>query len=243
MMVLHTRITPKQNDGSYIVLWRTGTRNKGAVRIEPEDSWSDERVIAELVAIRFLLFNRTVFNRMPVSGKGYRICASQGAIRKLVQGRSNKEGCQPYADFLRSQLEEAEIAISNDMEFLEDIDITDAELINVDETYLIGGAIIEAPAMGKVVLSRHAVHQYLERVTSGKPQDPWASLIQRLLNPELRREEIPDRILEHKQRRFGRSDNVEAWSHPNSKFIYLVVNDGGYRTVVTCFERAARYRA
>ncbi len=92
--------------------------------------------------------------------------------------------------------------------------------------------------MGCVKVTKHAVEQYQARITSGSPKKPWASLVNRLKHPELRIQPLDAKVLAHKARKYGRSDNVEAWGHPTSSFIYLVIReDNGERFLVTVFER------
>jgi hypothetical protein len=243
MMTLHTRISTFSSEQEVVVLWRTGTKNKGAIKVDVRQYKEDATIIAELVAIRTLLYVQQVFDRAPSSGQGYRLVVSKGAIKKLAQGRSNKRHCLPFAEFLRARMEEADIVVSHDMEYMNSINIGEAKTISPDESHREKHDRIETPAMGQVYLTRHAVMQYQERISSGKPLNPWASLTQRLMNAELKQQEIPARILRHKTLKFGRADNIEAWSHPTSKFIYLVVNEDGRRTVVTVFERRAQHRA
>ncbi|MDW3082292.1 hypothetical protein R8N45_27645, partial [Vibrio sp. 1403] len=96
---------------------------------------------------------------------------------------------------------------------------------------------VETPAMGTVYVTAHAVEQYKERLSTGDPKKPWASLVNRLKHPELRIRNLPANVLAHKAKKYGTADNVEAWGHPTSKFTYLIVNDNGRRTLVTVFER------
>lgn len=238
MMTL-TTVSERITDSKARVYWRVGTKNKGIININLRSPSEDSALIGELIAIQFLLFDKKIFDRAPGGGGGYKLIVSKGAIKKLALGKSTKKFAVQYSSFLLSRMKGATIEVSQKLEFMANKEdflpllIDEGKDIRTQEY-----AEIITPAMGAVRVTQHAVEQYEERISSGCPKKPWASLTKRLMHPELRIQPLDAKILAHKERRYGRSDNVEAWSHPTSTFTYLVViDDKGNRVLVTVFER------
>lgn len=237
MMTL-TTISKQLNLSTSRVYWRVGTQRRGILDVQLDFEHDDIELLAELAALRYLLFERQVFNRAPGSGLGYRLVVSKGAIRKLALGRSSKRHAQKYAAFLTSRMKGVTIEVSQSMEHMPDVSEEAPELLHADrKEYAATHDAIDTPAMGTVYLTAHAVEQYTKRISTGDPKRPWASLVGRLQHPDLQLLPLPERVLRHKARRYGTADNVEAWGHQDSKFTYLVINNNGQRTVVTVFER------
>lgn len=238
MMTL-TTVAEKIDDESARVFWRTGTTNKGVLDVTLDFESPDAALICELVAIRHLLFEKQVFDREPGSGAGYKLKVSKGAIRKLAQGKSAKQSAVKFAAFLSGRLQGVAIAVSQSMEFMADPEEGKVEtLLGSREEFAQTFEKIHTPSMGDLLVTQHALDQYQARITSGDPKRPWMSLVKRLQHPELKIRKLTDKVLDHKARKYGRSDNVEAWGHPSSSFTFLVVkNEAGERVLVTVFER------
>ncbi len=221
------------------IFWRVGTKNKGIIDLNLRSSSEDPALVGELIAIQYLLFDMKVFDRAPGGGSGYKLVASKGAIKKLALGKSSKKFAVKYASFLLNRMKGVTIEVSQKLEFMANPDealpivIEEGKDVRTQEY-----AEIITPTMGALKVTQHAVEQYEERISSGCPKKPWASLTKRLMHPDLRILPLDTKILAHKERKYGRSDNIEAWSHPTSTFTYLVViDDKGNRVLVTVFER------
>ncbi|MFC6674008.1 hypothetical protein [Marinobacterium aestuariivivens] len=239
MMTL-TTISEKKSDTEARVFWRAGTKKRGILDVTLDFAHADSALIAELVALQHLLFDRKVFDREPGAGAGYKLVVSKGAIRKLALGKSNKAYATKFAAFLSNRMKGVTIEVSQDYEFMAKPDEVEPELLGGErEVYANTYDAIETPAMGRVLVTQHAVEQYQARITSGSPKKPWASLVGRLMHPELRMMKVDEKVLRHKARKYGRSDNVEFWGHPTSVFVYQVLReDNGDRVLVTVFERS-----
>ncbi len=242
MMQLETR-TIDQPGNLVVVAWWTGYTNHGLLHVELPASIHDRDVAAELVAIRHLMFDREVFNRSPSSSKGYSLKVSKGAIKKLVQGKSTKKHLAPYAAFLNQRLEGISIDVSRNTDWLDMAKAGTIEHVTVGDDVTTLHEKLTTPAIGQIYLTRHAVKRYAERHAGEGMTNPWRSLTARLMNPDLQRVEIPRPALLNKAMRHGRSDNVEAWGHPDSRFVYLVVEESGKRTLVTVFRKPKANRA
>lgn len=242
MMILTT--WPERSDaaGMISVHWKTGTHNGGVIRVIHQTTVEDPLLVAELCAIRHLLLRKQVFNRLPMSGKGLALHVSTGAIRKLMLGTSNKREAVPYARFLRPRFDE--ITIKPQRLSSEDFPLSaipeNCEELSTKDPYFVGPYDpIEGPAIGKLTVSAHAVEQYEKRCPSETIHSPWKSLVKRLMHEELEQIELPENVIRHKERKYGKDNKVEAWGHPNSLFGYLVVQDGDQqRTLVTVYRRS-----
>jgi hypothetical protein len=83
MMRLTTYSQKQSDERSVFVLWRVGISNFGVLTVEFTHPIEDIELAAELVAIRHLVFNQAVFDRIPDSGKAFELNVSKGAIKKL----------------------------------------------------------------------------------------------------------------------------------------------------------------
>ncbi|MCB5163163.1 hypothetical protein [Marinomonas algarum] len=234
MMTLTTVCKPISSL-SATVFWRVGSTRNGILNVTLKAPHEDSALVCELVAIQHLIFKKEVFFESIFSGKGCRLVVSKGAIRKLALGRSNKTYAEKYAAFLDSRLEGVKIEVSQKMEFM--ASEAECEVEHIRETK-IDFNIISTPAIGDVRITKHAFEQYKTRITSGDPKRPYKSLVKRLNHPELHIRSLNDRVIAHKTRKYGRSDNIELWTHVTSVFNYLIVrDDAGNGTLVTVFER------
>ena len=238
MMIL-TTVSEKVSETEARVFWRVGTKKKGILDVTLDFAHEESALLGELVAIQHLLFAKKVLDREPGSGQGYKLVVSKGAIRKLALGKSSKKFASKFAGFLTNRMKGVTIEVSQSYEFMPSLDECEPESIGGErQGYAKTFDEVETPAMGCVKVTKHAVEQYEARITSGSPKKPWASLVNRLKHPELRIQPLDAKVLAHKARKYGRSDNVEAWGHPTSSFIYLVIReDNGERFLVTVFER------
>ncbi len=193
-------------------------------------------LIAELVAIQYLLFDKQVFTTKPNAGSGLELSVSKGAIKKLIRGKSTKTLAIKFAAFLSNRLDGVKITVSKQTKGMANPIHVTAESLLVDPSkYTNTHELISTPALGQLYVTAHAVKQYKARLSTGVPKKPWASLVARLQHPKLKQKTLPDYVIAHKERKYGKSDNIEVWGHENCTFTYLVINNGAKRTLVTVF--------
>lgn len=243
MMIL-TTVSSKTSDTSALVFWRTGTKRKGILDVRLDFAHEEADLVAELIAIRYLLFDKQVFDRSPGDGAGYLLRVSKGAIRKLARGVSSKTFAIKFAAFLTGRMKGIEIEVSQSREHMEEMGEGDVEVLDAErQKYTQVHDEIDTPAIGPVLVTRHALERFQARLSTGDPKKPWASLAGRLRNPDLRMEPLDARVARHKVRKYGRADNIEIWSHPDSSLKYLMVVNGDdhRRVLVTVFERDRAY--
>lgn len=240
MMILAT--CPKiVDENTVFVHWKVGQKRGGCVRVTVPTVTENPALVAELCAIRHLMLRQQVFNVLPMSGKGLALYVSTGAIRKLLQGTSNKKDAQPYATFLKPRFDGIEVKVVH-----ESIDAyphsqdnaNHSEISASDPYFETPYDAIEGPAIGRVIVTAHAVEQYVKRSDVELIKHPWTSLVNRLMHEDLKVLDLPDNVVRHKERKYGKDNVVEAWGHENSLFGYLVVTDAtGQRVLVTVYRR------
>ncbi|WP_076589048.1 hypothetical protein [Vibrio ostreicida] len=237
MMTL-TTFSDKQSDSKAYVYWRVGTKRGGILDVTLGSVYNDSALIAELYAIQHLLFFMKVLGREPGSGNGYRLTVSKGAIKKFALGRSDKKYAYKYSAFLRNRMSGVTIEVSQSQDFLPVLNDSLTEVLTVGSTDIASELqTISTPAMGKVKITKHAIEKYVSRLSSGKPKNPWLSLVKRLQHPKLCRSRLMDKVHQHKARKYGTADNIEEWRHPDDEFRFLVLKNGDIRTLVTSYPR------
>lgn len=224
------------------VLWSKGIKTRGVLNVNISNINTDDNVlVAELAAIRHLLFNKNIFDREIIDGSGMCLKVSRGAIKKLTQSRSSKRDMFSYAAFLRIRMSKAKIVVNKSSEFLPGPDAYEPERITItDESFKQMHERVTTPAMGDFFVTVHAIEQYVNRIKTGTPDRPWKSLLKRLSHPSLRKMPIPPAVLRHKEKKYG-DNNIEVWGHDSSEFMFLIVVGKNRRTLVSAFERQIGY--
>ena len=251
IMMNLTTVSKKVSEKSVLVYWRVGTKRKGIVDVRMGFSTGDQEIIAELIAIRHLIMSKQVFCCTPTTGKGFKVTVSKGAIRKIVQGRSNKPFASRFASLLTGRMAGVLVEVSHSMNFmLNEQDPYYTEAVEVLEAAVKDFAspreVIDTPRIGQLSVTKHAVKRYEERLNSKAPEEklyrPWVSLFARLRNPDLECSPLNDSVLRHKMRRYGRDNKVEIWSHPSDTMRFtVVVRPDGTKVLVTVFDRGSEY--
>lgn len=239
-MMKLTTLSNKTSNNSARVYWFAGMNNNGVLDVNIDFEHEEADLIAELIAIQHLIVEREIFDRQPMSGEGYQLKVSKGAIRKLALGRSNKRFAAPFSGLLTGVMRGVDIVVTQRKDFIDLVDKESVEILNATTAeYSWFNDVAQTPAMGDVVITEHALEQYAKRFTDGDVKKPRSSLFRRLRHPELRLLPLEERVLKHKERRYGRADDVEVWGHESSSFKFLVLRNrtNQKRTLVTVFNR------
>lgn len=234
MMILTTTVD-RINQDRCKVSWTTGLKHFGIVEVVnsskiPIDDFS---VIAELLAIKHLLFEVQVFDRFPFTGVGYQLCVKHHVIKDLVEGFSSQVHLKEYIRFF---------------DVLEGITVKIDKLLGIYEDELgcapkcvIGTSCMGvqfnfiSPVLGQTCLTMHAIEQYRERLGSDIPKNIWLSVSRKLNSERLKKLNVPQKVLIHKAMKYGQSNNVEVWGIPQSSMRFLIIKNAEKRTVVTSF--------
>lgn len=241
MMRLTTYSQQQSDNRSVVVLWRVGVNNYGAVDVHFTHQIDDIEVAAELVAIRHLVFNQTVFDRVPDSGKAFEINVSKGAIKKLALNRSDKKHLQKFAAFMQDggRFAGAKINVKQETPDPQGESATLTSISINPKEYRIQETV-DTPKIGELVITEHAVDRYVQYHASGEMKNPWASLINRIKHPDLHTIPLDARVIEHKRRKYGPDNEIEVWGHDSSVHRYVVIRDlkTGKKILATLFKRA-----
>ena len=233
MMVL-TLLT-KQIDGEFTVYWKTGLRRGGELKVdlgEQYDKLTEQQkaIAAELYAIHHLLSVKEVMgsNR---SGHGLQIRVSKGAIKKLQKQRSTQHSLYSLTRFLLTRYQDAQISVEKQDDWLshsfEEYSVDNATVRDIDE-------VINVPKIGPVVVTRHALERFVERLSDGVPKHPWKSLCSKLLCSGLTKTQLPENVAIQKAKKYAQE--AEVWQHVGSNMYFVMIPGGSIKTLVTVFE-------
>ena len=232
MMVL-TLLT-KQIDGEFTVYWKTGLRRGGELKVdlgEQYDKLTEQQkaIAAELYAIHHLLSVKEVMgsNR---SGNGLQIRVSKGAIKKLQKQRSTQHSLYSLTRFLLTRYQEAQISVEKRDDWLsypfEEYSVDNATVREIDE-------LINVPNIGPVVVTRHALERFVERLSDGAPKHPWKALYTKLLCSGLTKAQLPESVAIQKSKKYAQE--AEFWLHVGSKIYFVMIPGSSIKTLVTVF--------
>ena len=232
MMVL-TLLT-KQTDGEFTVYWKTGLRRGGELKVDLGEQYDklpgqQKPIAAELYAIHHLLSVKEVMgsNR---SGNGLQIRVSKGAIKKLQKQRSTQHSLYSLTRFLLTRYQEAQISVEKWDDWLshsfEEYSIDNATVREIDE-------VINVPKIGPVVVTRHALERFVERLSDGAPKHPWKALCSKLLCSGLTKTQLPKNIAIQKAKKYAQE--AEFWQHVGSKMYFVMITGDSMKTLVTVF--------
>lgn len=233
MMRLQT-ISEKINRSMARVFWRVGIDRAGIIDVTLDNDSDESGLMAELAVLRYLLVDQQVFGVEPFSGVGITLEVSKGAIKKLARSKSTKIEASKFAAFLSMRMQGCEIKVSKDRTYMAAPDEESIEyLLAKNSIYGKTFESLSTPAIGEILITKHALEQYINRVESGQPRSAFKSLVKRLSHPSLVSFELPENVHRHKQLKYGRSDNVEVWGHESSDLFFIFVIENGQKILVT----------
>ena len=209
--------------------WFAGLQRNGSIKVEV-GATENRVVIAELTALRYLLWEGLAFNRRPISGKGIRVRLPELTL-KSIQG-FKCDAVQLASQFLSSWLVDVDIQAGG-------IDIDGIELQETEQSitpYDVAQPCFDTPVLGKIAISKHALERYLERSSNGSPKLPWFSLFKQLSSDRLSRVKLPEEVRFQKLLKHG-NDNVQVWRHSTGNLYFKVLPKGEYSLVVTVFSK------
>uniref|UniRef100_UPI00050C1AAC hypothetical protein n=1 Tax=Vibrio cholerae TaxID=666 RepID=UPI00050C1AAC len=186
-------------------------------------------IAAELYAIHHLLSVNEVMgsNR---SGNGLQIRVSKGAIKKLQKQRSTQHSLYSLTRFLLTRYHEAQISVEKRDDWLshsfEEYSVDNAKVRDIDE-------VINVPKIGPVVVTRHALERFVERLSDGAPKHPWKALYTKLLCSGLTKAQLPESVAIQKSKKYAQE--AEFWQHVGSKIYFVMIPGGSIKTLVTVF--------
>lgn len=240
MMILSTKPFMTDNPQVVNVLWCTGSVKRGGLRIHLPRHYNEPSLVAELCALRHLIFTVQPFNVFTIDGKGIELHTSSGAIKKLALRRSTKAEAMPYSRFLRTRLSALTYGVlgkSDPIPSMDDPDLEWEDLIITEEQFQAPYEPIVCGNLGALAITDHAIERYRQRVESGEPKSPIRSLLRRLSNPRLQKLHLSEKVLKHKNRKYGSNNDIEVWGHESSEIAFLVLNKPEQKILLTTFIR------
>ena len=155
------------------VLWANGHKTQGTVNVTVHSTVENKEVAAELSALQYILETLEVCGKGR-AGNGMTITTSFASIRKLAQGKSDKEALAPYALFLRTRFADARIQTSRDESFiLSNKARSNTRRITVEFPQL---STICFPDGLEAGVTHHALSQYMVRYQVSVAANAWRAL-------------------------------------------------------------------
>lgn len=228
------------------VYWRVGEENKGLLKVQLEFDSEDSDSIGELAALRFLLFEKQVTGSVVTSGKNLHIELSKGAARKAYLGKSDKKHILKFGAFLQLIKDDLQVKVGkwrpgNDERARNAKNTEMLDVMNIE--YAQPGIVFHGfPKFPKILITEHSLARYAERSMneSGVLKHPLTSLVKRLRHPDLQRDTLPKKVVEHKEKKYGKDGHVDVWRHPTSTINFGVLSNDSYPfpTLVTVFVKS-----
>jgi hypothetical protein len=176
-----TKSTPEPN--VFKVFWACGRKTQGTVVVTMNDKVESKDVAAELSALQYILETLEVCGKGR-AGNAMTIVTSFGSIRKLAQGKSDKEILAPYALFLRTRFADAQIQASKDETFiLSNKSTSNTRRITIDSPIL---SSITFPDGLQAGVTHHALSQYMIRYQVTVAANAWRALRAAIQSPTTR---------------------------------------------------------
>ncbi|MDL2009678.1 hypothetical protein MT372_24285, partial [Vibrio parahaemolyticus] len=92
---------------------------------------------------------------------------------------------------------------------------------------------VNVPNIGPVVVTRHALERFVERLSDGAPKHPWKALCSKLLCSGLTKTQLPENVAIQKAKKYAQE--AEFWQHIGSKLHFVLVPSDQTKTLVTVF--------
>lgn len=132
--------------------------------------------------------------------------------------------------FLLTRYQEAQISVEKRGDWLshsfEEYSVDNATVREIDE-------VINVPNIGPVVVTRHALERFVERLSNGVPKHPWKALCSMLLCSALTKAELPESVSIQKAKKYVQE--AEFWQHVGSKMHFVMISEDSMKTLVTVF--------
>ena len=225
-------------DGIHILSWGVGATRRGLIHIADVPD-SDASAIAELVAIRYLLFIDNVFDRVIQTGKGIAIDVSIPVVKKAARGKTSKQHLSLLARYFETNLAGVVLGDTRKSDGFLPNPGDDVPETHISKNDVVPYDVIHTTAMGDIRITKHAIEKFTKSLNSEDLKAPLTSMIGRLKHEGISLQALPEKVIKHKLKKYGTVENLETWGHDSSQMHFTVTRDKktGVGTVVTCFKR------
>lgn len=228
----------KISNTSATVYWRSSSEKSGIIHVSIPYETPDSDIISELVAINYLVIERKIFGFQPLAGNGLVIEFSKGAIKKILNEKTVKKELIKYAAFIPFFLGNATLKTHKKTDVFLAVDEDNVHFISVNiEKYTTPRLKVHNPLIGDIEITNHSVLRYLEKINSesGCVKNPLKSLALRMKNTELIPVTLPEKVNDHKLKKYGKNDDFSVWKHPTSTLNFGLAKTGNTFFLVTVF--------
>lgn len=225
-------------DGRIVrVFWRLGQQSacKGAYDVFAPGTPDDIEALGELAALRHLLSVRNISGQNR-NGEGLVLVVSHGAVKKLVNKKSQKSDLFDFNHFLITRYAGADVVVDKERAWLpEDRDSVPVTGINLHD--MKGPETVEVPNLGKIVITRHALEKYLEVAGTADLPQSWRS-INRRLRKNLERVNVPAKVARMQQIKHH-TEASELWKNPDNPMHFVFSREPSFMVLRTVYETTA----
>lgn len=168
--VRHLALAPAHYTVAVTLQYAEGQVTERHLRVHTPPDIDDGAAIAELTALHHCLCETHAFGASR-SGRGLRIVVSVGVIKKLFHQRSAKAHLLPYAQFLVVRFADAQVRVEKPHDAVCDVP---------PEVQLAAGVgCLEhwPTCAGELVLTRHAIERYAQKVQRLSLDQSWHRLL------------------------------------------------------------------
>lgn len=197
-LTIHTKATALPN--VFESYWTTGRKQGVIATTVTEKGVTDPAIVAELSALHHLLSHKEVCGT-DRAGNGLELNVTFGAIRKVLQGTSNKKHLYIHGRFLLIRYAEATIAVSKNADWINPANAENRrEQLTVDQPL---PEVIQISGIGKVGLSFHIIDRMMERANYGSFAAAWRHLCRMLGGGKVSEVALPADVEQQKTAKHG----------------------------------------
>ena len=168
--VSHRAIAPTNYSVAVTLQFADGHVTERHFRVSTPLDVADGAAVAELTVLHHCLCEAHVFG-VSRSGRGLRIVVSVGVIKKLFQQRSAKAHLLPFAQFLIVRFADATVRVEKARHAVRDVPLEVQLEARVD-------CLEHWPTCaGELVLTRHAIERYAQKVQRLSLDQSWHRLL------------------------------------------------------------------
>lgn len=234
-MYLAIKHTGKEHN-DHLVSWTVSKKKSGIIKISGISKKTiDADLIAELVAIKHLIFNKRVTSDFSNSCcNGLKLYTSR-KVKELLQSKRIESHLFDYMDFMKTQMYGYTIAdrYPGYVKFFDE----KIECVN-QKNHFCDSDLLRTYKLGSLRISYHAIQRYIEKINPTS-KNPIEDIKRFLKLNRLKTAEIPEKIRLQKLLKYKTEFPAETWVDPISFINFVILRNAadGVGTVTTTYRR------
>jgi hypothetical protein len=231
--------TTTKNSDQITVNWATNA-HQGTYYVENtlNATVDDEKAIAELAVIKYLIFEMEIFNHFAVDNVNCEFCVSQGVIKKLLSNHSNKTHLKIYTQFFRT-------LVSHKITTHKKSLIGGVTALTIENSHALPPLPTKMKSNnlgGEVVMTVRAMERFAER-SEHQLANPWKTIYKHVSNKNFKQISLPNKVKKHKLNKYGPNENMQVWGVAGNVMKFVVLIKDNITTIVTAFNNEQPFRS